>query len=657
VLGPSASALRRRGRGRRRRTGAITSPQALRLALEAADEGLVVVGPDGEIAAHNGRALALLAPEGDPAADPAALLAQHLHCHPVGEPAHEGGSMRHHRPDCTETIAVDASRALEMRTTLLPAGGAVRVLRDVTERQGLQDRLATAELRAGAALAAKSAFLANVSHELRTPLNGLTGVISLLLEAGLPEPQRKYAELAADSADALLGVIGDVLDFAKLEAGRVELESAPLDPRRLAERTAALLGSEAAAKGIGLIVTAEASVPALVVGDPGRLRQVLLNLLANAIKFTEAGGVALHLSPSLGRTAPGLRVAVTDTGIGIPAEAQRRLFEPFAQADSSITRRYGGSGLGLAICRELVTLMGGEIGFASTERAGSSFWFEVPLPATDQPAPAKSATFLSPAVAERRAVLLVEDNPTNRLVARALLERDGHSVVERANGREAIAAVEGGRFDLVVMDLQMAEMDGLAAIRHIRALPSPVGHIPVIILTADARPEAAAACRQAGANQVLTKPIRGDSLARAVAACPAGPLPPEPQQHSLPGAPPAQCLEPAQLDELQRMLPAGRLAEFVTVFLENSAARIASLVAAVAADPAVAAREAHALRGACAMAGAVRLAALADELAASSRAGSETRSQSELRAAITAEAAAVRVALHSWLDRVTDAVA
>jgi PAS domain S-box-containing protein len=388
------------------------------------------------------------------------------------------------------------------------------LVRDVTETKRLEEALIEARDRAEAGARAKSEFLANMSHELRTPLTSVIGFSGLLQQStALPETERRYADRIGTASEALLGVINDILDYSKLEAGAVEMEARAFDPRALTQATAAMVEGQCAVKGLTLSVVLDPDLPAALTGDGGRLRQVMLNFLANAAKFTAAGQVSLEASWSGGR----LRVAVRDTGIGIPAEKIASLFERFSQADNSTTRLYGGTGLGLSISRRLVEMMGGEIGVESRDGEGSTFWFEVPLmPAEAIEGQAGSGSDVPSPDGLR--ILVADDAAANRELAVAILGGLGVVVETVEDGGEAVEAARTGGYDLILMDVHMPVMDGLDATRAIRSLGGEPGRVPIIALTANVQPEQVQRCREAGMDDHVGKPIQVAELLRVIAA-------------------------------------------------------------------------------------------------------------------------------------------
>lgn len=397
--------------------------------------------------------------------------------------------------------------------------GTVWIVEDVTERRRSEQALAAAKEQAEAANRAKSAFLANTSHEIRTPLNGLLGLVRLALSPkqneNTLERQRQYLERIQDSAQALAGVISDILDLSKIEAGRLTLDQTAFDLHALMGTLRSAYAELAREKGLSFRFHLAEDVPVWVMGDPTRVRQILGNYLSNALKFTQLGQIRVHVATL---SQQRLRIEVFDTGPGISEELMPRLFTPFSQADTSTTRQYGGTGLGLSICRELAELMGGEVGVKSRPGEGSTFWVELPLSATTS-TPEQTITLDAELEVLRGArVLLVEDNPVNTLVAEATLQQWGVVVTVAVNGAHAVEVVdrERGAFEVVLMDMQMPVMGGLDATRAIR-LHYDANVLPVIALTADVLVSERDAALQHGMNDFLSKPIDVDQLARVLA--------------------------------------------------------------------------------------------------------------------------------------------
>ncbi len=364
---------------------------------------------------------------------------------------------------------------------------------------------------------AKGEFLANMSHEIRTPMNGVIGTLQLLEASELTSAQLEYVQTANKSAEALLSILNDILDLSKIEAGKLSFEIIPFDLGEIIHDLVVLYSLKAEQQGVTLSCHIDEKLPVTLRGDPTRLRQILLNLISNALKFTQQGTVDIVVTTlSAGEGCMDIKIAVTDTGIGIPEHAQSSLFKAFTQADGSTTRKYGGTGLGLAIVSQLVDMMGGELGMKSTEGKGSTFWFVVPFEVSRLKLK-KSQNYhtIKVACALTGKILLVEDNPVNQMVARKMLEKIGVSVTLVNNGLEALTALDNNSFDLVLMDCQMPEMDGFEATRvirqkHIQVLSGSA--LPIIAMTANVMEGDKQGCLDAGMDDYIGKPVKTDEL-------------------------------------------------------------------------------------------------------------------------------------------------
>ncbi|MFC3067866.1 PAS domain-containing hybrid sensor histidine kinase/response regulator [Phenylobacterium soli] len=387
---------------------------------------------------------------------------------------------------------------------------AVGLVQDFDTRKRQEIALREAQQAAEAGAEAKAAFLANMSHEIRTPMNGVMGVLHLLKTEKISEEGRRMLEEALSCGQMLAELLNDVIDFSKIEAGRLELACEPVDVAALVEGVARLLRPQAEAKGLTLQTDVAAQV-GWVRADPVRLRQALFNLVGNAVKFTETGHVRIVCFTP---TASTLRFEVEDTGVGIPADAQGRIFQRFDQGDASTTRRFGGSGLGLTITKRLAEMMSGDVGFVSTEGQGSTFWLEIAAEPAD--AQAVVADEIAP-VLEGLRVLVVEDNATNRMIATKLLESLGASVETAADGYLGIEAAERGGFDLILMDVQMPGIDGLEAARRIRTLGGAAAATPIVALTANVLSHQQRHYLDAGMDGVVGKPISPAALVAEIA--------------------------------------------------------------------------------------------------------------------------------------------
>jgi two-component system, sensor histidine kinase and response regulator len=414
------------------------------------------------------------------------------------------------------------SRIVEQHTDGRPAVIAGTQV-DITQRKAHERALEEKSLQAEAANIAKSQFLATMSHELRTPMNGVLGMLDVVLKTPLTAQQHEYIDVARSSAQSLLRVLNDVLDFSKLEAGAVAIENVPYSPFKTIDDVTALLRPKAEEKGLQLKIEKSPDIPGMLDGDGVRLRQVLINLVGNAIKFTDRGYVEVSAGLGKTRSSDQLMITVRDTGIGISEEAGPKLFKHFAQADSSMSRRFGGTGLGLVICKQIVELMGGEIGVRSEAGKGSTFWFTVPAQvAAGSDAPGallsdEEAAIEAAPVARSMHILAADDHPVNQQVLKLFLASLGHEVVMVENGQLAVEAMDGCSFDAIIMDIEMPVMDGIAATKAIRARAGADRNIPIIAVTAHALSGDREKYLDAGMNDYVSKPFNQEELQSALA--------------------------------------------------------------------------------------------------------------------------------------------
>ncbi len=600
--------------------------------LSAMDFGVLFVGRDGRIAYANPAFAVLFAIGGTPVGTV------------LGEALNNAGN----GPSDTSAADLSAIDADERREMSLTDGrivswhnvpvrngagstiGKLWLCIDVTEPRLAAQQLVQAKDRAEAASRSKTEFLATVSHELRTPMNGVLGNLTLLGDSNLGPDDKRLADVARRSAESLLRLLDDILDLSKLEARRIELEEADCAPAQLVESVLDVLRPRANEKGLVLNARMMPSVPDVIVTDPARLRQILFNLIGNAVKFTEDGYVSVRARRGEDREDGRflLEFEVEDSGIGIAPESVPSLFDRFTQADSSITRRYGGTGLGLAICRDLCIMMGGAITVETAPGRGSVFRFSIVARVGDPSAlrlvEASVTEAARVAALPPLRVLAVDDIDVNRDIVRGILERSGHSVALAANGIDAVRMAREQDFDMILMDIQMPGMDGLTATRRIRDLTDARGRVPIIALTAHASGSSRPECLSAGMNGFVTKPLRPAALfAEMTTVLGVAASAPVENDPAMPSAAPPPSVPPTSVDDdlldheqigiLMEVLEAEDWDSSLSGFAENGRTTIDALVSQARAGEAHN-RSAHTLKGMALNLGAAAVGNLAKEL-------------------------------------------
>lgn len=482
----------------------------------------------------------------------------------------------------TETSALKSWRsmaillsAMSFVSTILVLVAAITIGRWWKRQQHLIDAAETAN-------AAKSTFVAMMSHEIRTPMNAVLGLATTLLETDLSVEQREFVRTIHDAGDNLLEILNDILDFSKLESGKLSLEHIPFLPEAMARNAVNIIGPRAAAKTLTVRVIEGPDLPSAVVGDAGRIRQIILNLVSNAVKFTARGEIVISTRCVWSHNGHArIEWAIEDTGIGIAAEKVGLLFSDFFQADNSISRRFGGSGLGLVICKRLVDLMGGEINVASMPQKGSTFSFALTLPVTegiardtDEQAGEERLSAMIRGLGRPLRVLIVDDDPTNRLVAVSMLKAFDIQTNTACDGSEAVTAASHFNYDLILMDVRMPEMDGLEATRAIRARGGRLTSVPIVALTANAFPEDINACKDAGMNDIIVKPTRKKALIEIIAHLVSSSEPKGVVEHPL-----STLVPEAETAEIEPMLDLALMRELVAELGEQSVSELLELFA------------------------------------------------------------------------------
>ncbi len=571
--------------------------------VETALDCVITIDETGQILEFNPAAEATF---GFKRADVLGLTLAETIIPPALRDAHEAGLQRYldtgEQAVLGKRIEVPAIRAtgeeipVELAINVLTVNGRrffTAYLRDISDRKKAEEDLRIAKEQAESASAAKSEFLATMSHEIRTPLNGVVGTLGLLRDTDMTPEQQAYVTMAAHSAELLGTLIGDILDMSKIEAGRVELEHSPFSVRELAGQVCELMKPLADTKNLELSIDCAVDDATLLVSDPTRIRQVLLNLVSNAIKFTDEGQVTARFRLENVAGSPHLNVSVTDTGIGIPVHKHDLLFQDFSQIDSSYSRKFGGTGLGLAISMRLVNTLRGEISFLSEPGEGSTFTFVIPVELADQTDANDDVPETDVPLSLSGRILLVEDSATNAFVTKTLLNKRGANVEHVSDGIEALEALRTRPYDLVLMDVAMPEMDGIEATRIIRAGGTLDPSIPIIAMTANAVKGDRQRCLDAGMDDYISKPIATEKLLIKAAKW-------------LRSDKPSQCaassehhavFNEATIEQEWRDLETSMRVEILCIFLDEMPDRVRTIRAASdKADWSIVRGEAHALK-------------------------------------------------------------